>query len=199
GLALAAAPSREACLTAAQHARMHGTKIIFDIDYRPYTWRSKEEIAIYYSLMARLSDVVIGSRDEVNFAELLPEDAETPPDHEIAEKYLSWGNKIVVIKHGKRGSVAYTADRHAYKVQSYHVKLLKSFGGGDAYASAFVHGLLEGLEVPEALRHATAHAAMVVASHSCSEAMQTIDQIEAFIKEHAAEEVITEIDWKEKV
>lgn len=199
GLALAAAPSREACLTAAQHARMHGTKIIFDIDYRPYTWRSKEEIAIYYSLMARLSDVVIGSRDEVNFAELLPEDAETPPDHEIAEKYLSWGNKIVVIKHGKRGSVAYTADRHAYKVESYHVKLLKSFGGGDAYASAFVHGLLEGLEVPEALRHATAHAAMVVASHSCSEAMQTIDQIEAFIKEHAQEEVITEIDWKTKI
>ena len=32
GLALAAAPSREACLTAAQYARMHGTKIIFDID-----------------------------------------------------------------------------------------------------------------------------------------------------------------------
>lgn len=196
GTALAASPSREACLIAAQYAKKHGTRIIFDIDYRPYTWQSKEEISIYYSLLASMSDVVIGSRDEVNLTELLDEEASEPADHVLAEKYIAEGNRIVIIKHGKKGSIAYTSDKKAYKVESYHIKLLKSFGGGDAYGSAFVYGLLAGWDVPDALQHGTAHAAMVVASHSCSDAMQTVEQIDAFMKEHASEKVITEIDWE---
>ena len=199
GTALSASPSREACLIAVQYAKKHGTKVIFDIDYRPYSWKSKEEIAIYYSLLASMSDVVIGSRDEVNLTENLPEDAESPADHVLAEKYIAEGNRIVIIKHGKKGSIAYTADKKAYKVESYHIKLLKSFGGGDAYGSAFVYGLLEGWPVDKALQYATAHAAMVVASHSCSNAMQTVEQIDAFMKEHASEKVITELDWRERI
>ena len=87
GTALSASPSREACLIAAQYAKKHNTRIIFDIDYRPYSWQSKEEISIYYSLVAGMSDVVIGSRDEVNLTELLAEDAAEPADHVLAEKY----------------------------------------------------------------------------------------------------------------
>ena len=199
GTALAASPSREACLIAAQYAKKHGTKIIFDIDYRPYSWKSKEEISIYYSTVAQLSDIIIGSRDEVNLTELLDEEAKEPADHVLAEKYISYGNKIVIIKHGKKGSLAYTADKKVYKVESYHIKLLKSFGGGDAYGSAFVYGLLEGWSVPDALQHGTAHAAMVVASHSCSEAMQTVEQIDAFMKEHKDEKVITELAWEDRL
>jgi len=168
GTALAASPSREACFMAVRYAKKHGTRVIFDIDYRPYSWKSKEEISIYYSLMASMSDVIIGSRDEVNLTEGLDEEATEPADHILAEKYIALGNKIVIIKHGKKGSIAYTADKKAYKVESYHIKLLKSFGGGDAYGSAFVYGLLAGWDVPTALQHGTAHAAMVVASHSCS-------------------------------
>ncbi len=197
GTALAASPSREACFMAVRYAKKHGTRVIFDIDYRPYSWKSKEEISIYYSLMASMSDVIIGSRDEVNLTEGLDEEATEPADHILAEKYIALGNKIVIIKHGKKGSIAYTADKKAYKVESYHIKLLKSFGGGDAYGSAFVYGLLAGWDVPTALQHGTAHAAMVVASHSCSEAMQTVEQIDAFMKEHADEKVITELKWED--
>ena len=198
GTALAASPSREACLLAVQYAKKHGVKIIFDIDYREYTWKSKEEIAVYYSLLASQSDVVIGSREEFDLTENLPADNNIA-DHELAEKYMGCGNKIVIIKHGKKGSIAYTSDMKAYKVESYHIKLLKSFGGGDAYGSAFIYGLLENWPIERALQYATAHAAMVVASHSCSDAMQTIEQIHAFVDEHAAEKVITELDWREKL
>ena len=37
---------------------------------------------------------------------------------------------------------------------------------------------------------------MVVASHSCSNAMQTVEQIDAFMKEHKDEKVITELAWE---
>ena len=40
GTALAKSPSREAVLLALGYARKHGTKVVFDIDYRPYTWAS---------------------------------------------------------------------------------------------------------------------------------------------------------------
>lgn len=196
GTALSKSPSREACLLAVQYAKKHNTRVIFDIDYRPYSWRSKKDIQIYYSLLASMADVIIGSRDEVNLTEGLDEEATEPADHVIAEKYIEHGAKIVIIKHGKKGSIAYTADKKAYKVESYHIKLLKSFGGGDAYGSAFVYGLLAGWTVPQALQHGTAHAAMVVASHSCSDAMQTVEQIDAFMQEHKDEKVITELDWE---
>lgn len=196
GTALASSPSREACFMAVRYAKKHGVKIVFDIDYRPYTWKSLEETSIYYSLLAQFSDIVIGSREEVDLTENIPSDNKIP-DYELAEKYIARGTKIVIIKHGKKGSVAYTADKHAYKVDSYHIRLLKSFGGGDAYGSAFIFGLLSGWSVEKSLQYATAHAAMVVASHSCSNAMQSVEQIDAFIHQHASEKVITEIDWRD--
>lgn len=200
GTALSSGPSREACILAAQYAKKHGTKIVFDIDYRPYTWQSKEEIAVYYSLMTGMSDVVIGSREEFNLTENLSVDARTKPaDYELADKYLAGGCKIVVVKHGKAGSLAYTADRKAYKISSYHIKLLKAFGGGDAYGSAFIYGLLAGWDVADALQHGTAHAAMVVASHSCSDAMQTLEQIKTFIKKHSTEKVVHLMEWEGKL
>ena len=58
---------------------------------------------------------------------------------------------------------------------------------------------MEGYTVADALQHATAHAAMVVASHSCSNAMQTIEQIEAFMQEHKEEKVITELAWEDRL
>lgn len=195
GTALAASPSREACLLAVRYAKKHGVKVIFDVDYREYTWKSMEEISVYYSIVAAQADIIIGSREEIDLTEGIPADSGIA-DHTLAEKYIAQGAKIVVIKHGKRGSIGYTADKQAFKVDSYRVKLLKSFGGGDAYGSAFIYGLLEGWPVEEALRHGTAHAAMVVASHSCSDAMQTVEQIKAFMEENNDQNVITSLDWE---
>mgnify|MGYP000060783391 CR=1 FL=1 len=68
--------------------------------------------------------IIIGSREEFNLTEYLPEENDVA-DYEIAEKYLNYGNQIVIIKHGKKGSVAYGADKEAFKVDSYKIKLLK--------------------------------------------------------------------------
>ena len=61
------------------------------------------------------------------------------------------------------------------------MKLLKGFGGGDGYASAFIYSLLKGREVPEALEFATASASMLVSAHSCSEAMPSETAVQKFI------------------
>ena len=62
GTALAESPSREAALKAVMLAKKNDTKIIFDIDYREYNWKSEDEISIYYSMVAREADIIMGSR-----------------------------------------------------------------------------------------------------------------------------------------
>lgn len=182
GTALAKSPSREAALKALELAKKNDTVVIFDVDYREYNWKNKDEIAIYYSIVGKQSDIVMGSREEFDLMESLIV-KEKSTDEESAKIWLGFGNKIVVIKHGKEGSTAYTNDGKSYKIKPFPVKLLKSFGGGDAYASAFIYGILEEWDIMDALEFGSASAAMLVASHSCSEDMPTVKEINEFIKE----------------
>nr|MCR5154375.1 5-dehydro-2-deoxygluconokinase [Lachnospiraceae bacterium] len=181
GTALAMSPSREAALKALRYAKRNNTVVIFDIDYRPYNWKNADEISIYYSMVAREADVVLGSREEVDLTEKLIEEGRD--DKASAAYWHSQGVKVLVIKHGKEGSTAYTNDGNSYTIKSFPVKLLKSFGGGDGYASAFLYGLFEGWEIIDALEFGSASAAMLVASHACSEDMPGAQAIHEFIKE----------------
>ena len=181
GTALAKSPSREACLTALQYARNHNTKVLFDIDYRPYSWASQYEVALYYSLVAEKSDIIMGSRSEYDLMEQLIEKGRT--DTQTAEYWLSKQAKIVIIKHGKQGSTAYTADGNNYSIKPFPVTALKSFGGGDGYGSAFIYALLEGADISDALELGSASASMLVAAHGCSLFMPTLAEIKAFIKQ----------------
>lgn len=183
GTALAASPSREACFVAIEYAKKHNVKIIFDIDYRSYTWKNTMEISVYYSLVGKQSDIIIGSREEFNLIERLILD-ENKEDKVSADKWIGYGNQIVIIKHGKEGSNAYTGKGEFFQVKPFPVKLLKSFGGGDAYASAFIYGLLEKWDIKKSLEFGSAAAAMLVASHSCSEDMPTPVAIQEFIDSH---------------
>ena len=185
GTALAESPSREAALKAVALAKKNGVPIIFDIDYRAYNWKNADEIAIYYSSVAREADIILGSREEYDLTEKFIKVGMT--DKESAAYWHSQNAKIVIIKHGKEGSTAYTNDGESYSIKPFPVKLLKSFGGGDGYASAFLYGIFEGWEIIDALEFGSASAAMLVASHACSQDMPSVDAVKEFIKKEKEE------------
>ena len=185
GTALAQSPSREAALKAMMLAKRNGVVVIFDIDYRAYTWKNADEISIYYSMVARNADIILGSREEYDLTEAITGVCKS--DEESAALWQSYGAKIVIIKHGKKGSTAYTNDGKSYSIKPFPVKTLKGFGGGDGYASAFIRCLLEGYEIIDALEFGTASASMLVSAHSCSAAMPTVKEVEDFIKAEKAE------------
>ena len=185
GTALAESPSREAALKAVALAKKNGVPIIFDIDYRAYNWKNSDEIAIYYSSVAREADIILGSREEYDLTEKFIKAGMT--DKETAAYWHSQNAKIVIIKHGKEGSTAYTNDGESYSIKPFPVKLLKSFGGGDGYASAFLYGIFEGWEIIDALEFGSASAAMLVASHACSQDMPSVDAVKEFIKKEKEE------------
>lgn len=181
GTSLAASPSREAALKALMLAKKNGVAVIFDIDYRAYTWKNMDEISIYYSAVAKESDLILGSREEFDLTERIL--GVCADDSESARRWQACGCKIVVIKHGKEGSTAYTCDGRHYTVKPFPTNALKGFGGGDGYASSFIRALIDGCSVPEALEYGSASASMLISAHSCSAAMPTLDEVEAFIRE----------------
>ena len=178
GTGLAMSPSREAVLKALSIARNHEVKVVFELDYRPYTWKSREETAVYYSLVAELSNVVIGTRDEFD---VLENRAEAGDNDQTVRRFFAHSPEMVVIKHGTNGSYAYLKAGEVYRGEAFRSKVLKTFGAGDSYAAAFLFALLSGKDVAIALQYGSAAAAIVVSRHSSSEAMPTVAEIEALI------------------
>jgi 5-dehydro-2-deoxygluconokinase len=184
GTALAQSPSREAALKAAALARKAATPVIFDIDYRPYNWVSADETALYYSRVAGAADVILGSREEYDLTEAL---LALPGTDEATAAYWQGKNaRIVVVKHGKRGSTAWVGNE-SYSVKPFPVQALKSFGGGDGYASAFLYGLFEGWDLMDCLELGSASASLLVGAHGCSCFMPTLAEVRAYIAKCKAE------------
>lgn len=181
GTALAKSPSREAVFLALDYAKKHDTVVFFDIDYRPYTWTTPEETATYYNLAAEKCDVIVGTREEFDMMECF----EHNPDQDdayTAKKWFDYQAKIVVIKHGKDGSIAYTKEGESFKGTTFPANVIKTFGAGDSYAAGFIYGLMQGWEISRSMEYGAAAASIVISSHSCSDAMPTVDQVDQYIE-----------------
>lgn len=181
GAALAESPSREAVLKAVMLAKMNETKIIFDIDYRPHNWKNQDEISIYYSMVAKEADIIMGSREEFDLTERLIRPGMT--DEESAVYWQNHNARIIVIKHGMKGSTAYTCDDKSFSIKPFPVNARKGFGGGDGYGSGFLYGLYQGWDIQDCLEFGSAEASMMVSSNNCSDSLPNPEQVKAFIKE----------------
>ena len=58
GTALAQSPSREACLKAMMLAKKNNVRIVFDIDYREYTWKSALLLKMQISLWVQEKNLI---------------------------------------------------------------------------------------------------------------------------------------------
>ncbi|MDQ0902659.1 5-dehydro-2-deoxygluconokinase [Paenibacillus sp. V4I7] len=181
GTALAQSPSREAVFQALEYAKKHGVVIIFDLDYRPYTWKTSEETAVYYNLAAEKCDIILGTREEFDMMERFENNPEKN-DRITAAKWFDYSAKIVIIKHGKEGSIAYTQDGVGHRAKSFPAKVVKTFGAGDSYAAGFIYGIMQGWTIEKSMEYGSAAACIVISSHSCSDAMPTTDQVNDYIE-----------------
>nr|WP_275983417.1 5-dehydro-2-deoxygluconokinase [Paenibacillus hamazuiensis] len=183
GTALAQSPSREAVFLAVDLARKHNVVVIFDIDYRPWTWKSKEETGIYCRLVAEKSDVILGGREEFDLLEAVMGPLRRD-DQATAEEWFRHRAQIVLVKHGGDGSRAYVRDDGCYQGTTFPANVVKTFGAGDSFAGAFIYGLMNGWSVEKSQQFGAASASIVVSSHSSSEAMPTVEDIRAVIDKY---------------
>ena len=180
GTALSQSPSREAVIKAVNIAKENNIEVIFELDYRPYTWKTDAEKGLYMSLIAQKADIVLGTRDEFNVLE----ENKGYSDKDSVKHLFQYDPKLVVIKHGVKGSKAFTREGEEIEGKAYKTEVLKTFGAGDSFASGFIYALKNEKKIEEALKYGSAAASIVVSKHSSSEAMPTVDEIETLIKKN---------------
>ncbi len=179
GTVFAAEPSRSAAFTALELARAAGLQIIFDIDYRPYTWASAREAEEVYSRAATLCDIIIGNDEEFGFMA-----GSYDKGLDKARALAAQTAQIVVYKMGEKGAITF-ADGQETRTGIYRTKALKPTGAGDAFMAGFLGGLSAGDPVPQAVARGSASAAIVVARVGCAPAMPTTEDLTRFMAENS--------------
>jgi 5-dehydro-2-deoxygluconokinase len=178
GTVLAAEPSRSAAFRAFGHARGAGLPVVFDVDYRPYSWTSAEEAADVCGRAAALSDIVVGNDAEFG---VLAGSADAGMDR--ARDLASATGAIVVYKMGEAGAVTHAGGRE-FRTGVYPVRALKPTGAGDAFLGVMLASLAAGDDVEAAVLRGSAAAAIVVGRVGCAPAMPTTGELDAFLAAH---------------
>ncbi len=178
GTVLAAEPSRGAAFHAFDLAKAEGLPLIFDIDYRPYSWPSAGIAADVYSRAGGLCDVIIGNDEEFGFM-AGAYDRGLDKAREIARSSAS----IVVYKRGEHGAITITPDEE-FRTGIYPVEALKPTGAGDGFMGGFIAALAAGHTVRDCVLRGSACAAIVVSRVGCAPAMPTTPELEDFLATH---------------
>lgn len=185
GTALAGSPSREAVFVAIEYAIKHGVRIMMDIDYRPFTWKSREEMAVYYNLACEKCDILLGTREEFDVIEGIVAPG-NKDDRKTADRLFAENAKVIVVKHGKDGSLGFAADGTCYEGFIYPTKVVNTFGAGDSYAASFISGLLDECRVDECMKRGAAASSIVISKNDCSDAMPTRAERDEYMAAHTA-------------
>lgn len=175
GTGLSKEPSRSATQFAAEQASRAGTEVVLDIDYRPDQWHDPRAFAISTRVTLPLVDIAIGTEDEIKAAT-----GEDSADAAVA-RLLESVRKAVVFKRGADGARVYTRDGAVIDAAPFKIEVLNVLGAGDAFASGFIYGYLQGWGWAKAARMGNATGAIVVTRQGCANDMPTLAEALALI------------------
>jgi 5-dehydro-2-deoxygluconokinase len=199
GTGLSKEPSRSATLFAAELAQQAGARVVLDIDYRPDQWNDQRAFGVTLRSLLRLVNIVVGTEDEINAAMLTDastisiahsqiSDARVQGDTgEAIRQLLKLGPRVLVQKRGAAGSrVHLVTDEEGARfidVPGFTVEVQNILGAGDAFASGFIYGLVNGWDWYKAARMGNACGAILVTKHGCANFMPTYDEVMTFIQD----------------
>lgn len=173
GTGLSEEPSRSAHL-AALEARGRTTHTVFDLDYRPMFWSSKDEAREQYREALKFTTVAVGNKEECEVAV-----GETEPER-AADALLEAGVQIAIVKQGPKGVLGKTAEEHVV-VAPNMIQVINGLGAGDSFGGSLCHGLLAGQDLETILTRCNAAGAIVTSRLECSTAMPTSEEIDLLI------------------
>jgi 5-dehydro-2-deoxygluconokinase len=175
GTGLSEEPSRTATLYAAETARASGTRVILDVDYRSGLWPSEEAFGANVRALARFAHVAIGTEEELRAA---TNEADTD---DACARMLDTGIELLVLKRGGDGARVFSPDSPPEDVAPFRITVVNVLGAGDAFASGFIYGHLQGWPAAKAARLGNATGAIVVTRHGCANFMPTIPEVREFL------------------
>ena len=185
GIFAALSPSTfEVAKTAMQMARKHGTKISYDLNYRPSLWQSQGGIDRAQAVNRELSqyvDVLIGNEEDFEVALGLEIPGVDENYNSLEFKAYEEMIKVAVAKFENLEAVGVTLrtvksasnndwtgiawsreQGFAHGKMYEGLEIFDRVGGGDSFASGLIFGLLNQLSIQEALNYGLAHGALAM-------------------------------------
>jgi 5-dehydro-2-deoxygluconokinase len=208
GTPLSRPGSRSATLKAVRAAREAGTRVLFDLDYRPVFWgvasheqggqmfvESAEVTEGYRSVLPQC-DLVVGTEEEIRIAGGSSDTRESL----LAIRELS--GATIVLKVGAMGAIVFPGEipedlQDGVSVPGFPVEVFNSVGAGDAFMSGFLSRWLREESLEECLRIGNACGAIVVSRHGCSPAMPTPEELEYFLNMPERPRRLRDDEWLE--
>ena len=178
GTVFAAEPSRTATFRAFELAKAAGLPIIFDVDYRPYSWSSPRVAEEVLSRAGALSDVIVGNDEEFGFMA-----GDIAHGLDKARDLAGSSATIVVYKMGAEGAIT-LADGAEIRTGIFPTKAVKPTGAGDSFMAGFLAALADGQALRDAILRGSACASIVVAKPGCAPAMPNTAELEAYLASH---------------
>lgn len=206
GTPLSRSGSRAATSKAVEAAKEAGTKIAFDVDYRPVFWGvasheqggemfvESEEVTQTYQSVLPECNLVVGTEEEIRIA------GGSTDTVEALRNIRELSDATIVLKVGAMGAVVFPEEipddiEDGISVPGFPVEVFNSVGAGDAFMSGFMSGWLEDEAPEECLRLGNACGAIVVSRHGCSPAMPTREELKYFLSLAEKPRSLKDDDW----
>ena len=167
------ASARAAAQKSLDVMRAAGGTISFDPNLRPSLWASAEEMRREINVLACQADWVLPGLEEGQFLT-----GEAAPEA-IARYYRQRGAKLVTVKLGPQGAY-YEGPNGSGFIPGFVVReVVDTVGAGDGFAVGVVSALLEGRNVPDAVRRGAWIGARAVQVLGDTEGLPTRAELEA--------------------
>jgi 5-dehydro-2-deoxygluconokinase len=182
----------EASLAVAEIARTNGSRVVFDVDYRPVLWGltsrdagenrfvASDAVTSRLQQVVPLCDLIVGTEEEMHIL------GGTTDTLEALRTIRSATRALIVCKRGALGCVAFpgdiptTLDAGVYG-PGFQVEVFNVLGAGDAFMAGFLRGWLRGEKLERCCELGNACGAIVVSRHGCAPAMPTWEELELFL------------------
>tara|TARA_B100000674_G_scaffold26410_1_gene18465 strand:+ start:358 stop:1335 length:978 start_codon:yes stop_codon:yes gene_type:complete len=178
GTVFAGQPSRDATFRAFDNARAQGIPVIFDIDYRPYSWPSPEVASEILSRAGEESDMIVGNNEEFGFMA-----GGIDKGLNKARDLASEGNRLIIYKMGEEGAIT-LFNNEEIKTGIFPTQAVKPNGAGDSFMAGLLSSLASGFDLKNSVIRGSACASIVVSLPGCAPAMPNEDQLNNFINNH---------------
>jgi 5-dehydro-2-deoxygluconokinase len=175
GTVFAGQPSRDATFRAFENARAQGIPVIFDIDYRPYSWPSPQVASEVLSRAGEESDMIVGNDEEFGFMA-----GGMNKGLDKARDLASAGNRLVIYKMGEEGAIT-LYNNEEIKTGIFPTEAIKPVGAGDSFMAGLLSSLASGYDLKNSVIRGSACASIVVSLPGCAPAMPDEVQLNNFI------------------
>jgi len=179
GLIAALSPETgEFCLELVRHAKKHGTKVSFDLNYRETFWKDrKEELRKTFKEIASLSDILIGNEEDYQLAlgvkgpeaggENIADEIEVFKQliNNVKKEYPNasmYANTLREVKNANEhlwGATLLDGDKLVV-IEPRDIQVLDRIGGGDGFVGGLLYSVLQGFETEKCAQFAWATGAL---------------------------------------